>query len=54
MSFGAIATLLVAIAFTGLVYWVLRPSNKARLESYGAIPLDDDGRQPQERRTRRR
>jgi cbb3-type cytochrome oxidase subunit 3 len=53
MSFGAIATLLVAVAFTGLVYWVLRPSNKARLESYGAIPLDDDG-QPHERRTRRR
>ena len=41
MSFGAIATLLVAIAFGGLVYWVLRPANKTRLESYGCIPLDD-------------
>jgi cbb3-type cytochrome oxidase subunit 3 len=53
MTFGAIATLLVALAFTGLVYWVLRPANKARFESYGSIPLDDDGR-PLERRRRSR
>ena len=41
MTFGAIATLLVAVAFGGLLFWVLRPGNKARLESYGSIPLDD-------------
>ncbi len=41
MTFGAIATLLVAFAFAGLVCWVLRPANKVRLESYGSIPLHD-------------
>jgi cbb3-type cytochrome oxidase subunit 3 len=41
VTFGAIATLLVAIAFAGLLYWVLRPANKTRLESHGSIPLDD-------------
>jgi len=46
MTFGAFATLLVTVAFAGLLYWVLRPANKARLESYGSIPLDDE---PQDR-----
>jgi len=48
MSFGALAVVIVAVAFTGLVIWVMRPSNKARLESYGTIPLRD-GTPPQER-----
>lgn len=42
MTFGAFTTLLVAVAFGALLYWVLRPSNKARLQSYASIALDDD------------
>jgi cbb3-type cytochrome oxidase subunit 3 len=52
MTFGAFATLLVAFAFAGLLAWVLHPANRNRLESYGMIPLDDDGK-PVERRRRR-
>jgi cbb3-type cytochrome oxidase subunit 3 len=52
MNFGAFATLLVTIAFAGLLGWVLRPSRKARLESYGAIPLRDDD-QPMDDETAR-
>ena len=48
MTFGAIATLLVAIAFTALVVWVLLPRNRKKLESHGRIPFDtnetDEGR----------
>ena len=53
MTFGAIATVLVAVAFGGLLFWVLRPGNKARLESYGSIPLDDPDR-PQDHTSRSR
>jgi|APFre7841882724_1041349.scaffolds.fasta_scaffold554991_1 cbb3-type cytochrome oxidase subunit 3 len=53
MNFGAIATLLVAGAFVGLLFWVLRPANKARLESYGSIPLDDEDH-PNDRNSRSR
>jgi len=42
MTFGALATLLVSLAFAGLLYWVLSPRNKTRLQSYASIPLDDD------------
>jgi hypothetical protein len=42
MSIGAAATLLVAIAFTALVVWVVLPRNRARLERFGRIPLDTD------------
>jgi cbb3-type cytochrome oxidase subunit 3 len=51
MTFGAFATLLVALAFGGLLSWVLYPANRSRFESYGLIPLDDDGK-PVERRRR--
>ncbi len=47
MTFGALMTLLVSVAFAGLLYWVLRPSNKERLQSYASIPLDDE--HPRER-----
>ena len=54
MSFGAFATLLVAIAFTGLVYWVLHPSQQGALgvvrEPFRSTTTDDAA----ERRTRRR
>ncbi len=30
------------ILFTGIAAWAFWPSNKATLESYGHIPLDDD------------
>jgi hypothetical protein len=48
MTFGAVATLLVAVAFTALVVWVILPRNRDRLEDHGRIPLDsnktDEGR----------
>ncbi|HTO57692.1 MAG TPA: cbb3-type cytochrome c oxidase subunit 3 [Pseudomonadales bacterium] len=54
MTFGAFATLLVSLAFAGLFYWVLNPRNKARLQSYASIPLDDDdARKPPPREQRR-
>ncbi len=30
------------LIFLGIVFWVFRPKNKRRLESYGQIPLRDD------------
>ena len=42
MSLGAFVTLLVSVAFAALFYWVLHPRNKARLQSYAAIPLEDE------------
>ena len=44
MTFGAFVTLLVSLAFAALFYWVLNPRNKARLQSYARIPLDDEQR----------
>ena len=46
MNLPTLATLLVSIAFIGLCVWVLWPSNKARLERYGSIPLEDDTEAP--------
>jgi cbb3-type cytochrome oxidase subunit 3 len=46
MTFGALATLLVSLAFAGLLYWVLNPRNKTRLQSYASIPLEDDNTPP--------
>lgn len=46
MTFGAFATLLVSLAFAGLLYWVLSPRNKTRLQSYASIPLEDDSVAP--------
>jgi cbb3-type cytochrome oxidase subunit 3 len=34
--------LAVTVSFTGLVLWVYWPGRRERLESYGAIPLDED------------
>jgi cbb3-type cytochrome oxidase subunit 3 len=42
MTLPALATVIVSIAFVGLIVWVLMPSNKARLESLGSIPFDDE------------
>ncbi len=52
MTFNIFATLFVTLTFVGLLIWVLLPANRRRLESYGMIPLDDDGT-PTERRRRR-
>lgn len=46
MSLASVAVVLVAVAFAGLVIWVVLPSNKARLERYGSIPLDDSEETP--------
>jgi cbb3-type cytochrome oxidase subunit 3 len=35
--------LAVTVSFTGLVVWVYWPSRRTEIESYGSIPLDDDG-----------
>lgn len=50
MSLGALSVVIVTVAFTGLLVWVLRPSNKARLEAHGSIPLRD-GTPTQERQS---
>ena len=42
MNLPILATLLVTFAFTGLIVWVLLPSNKARFERDALIPLRDD------------
>ena len=42
MNLPTLAVVLVALAFTALLVWVLLPSNKARLEAHGAIPLSDE------------
>lgn len=36
------------LIFLGIVFWVLRPKNKRRLESYGEIPLRDDEDRPKD------
>ncbi len=41
MNLPTLAVVLVALAFTALLVWVLLPSNKARLEAHGTIPLTD-------------
>lgn len=41
MTGSEIALLVVTIGFAGLLLWVYWPSNRSRLESYGAIPLDE-------------
>ena len=48
MTLPTLATVIVCIAFVGLIVWVLMPSNKARLESLGSIPFDDDEQAGQE------
>jgi cbb3-type cytochrome oxidase subunit 3 len=45
MTLPTLATVIVCIAFVGLIVWVLMPSNKARLESLGSIPFDDEEKQ---------
>ena len=42
MSVGAFATLVVAVAFAGLLVWVLAPSNRARFDRYARMALDED------------
>jgi len=42
MNIGALATVAVAIAFSALLVWVLKPANRARFERYARIALDDD------------
>ena len=54
MTFGALATLLVSLAFAGLLYWVLNPRNKARLQSYASIPIDDEDAPREHREETRR
>jgi cbb3-type cytochrome oxidase subunit 3 len=41
MTLPTLATVLVSIAFIGLIVWVARPANKARLEAQASIPFDD-------------
>jgi cbb3-type cytochrome oxidase subunit 3 len=41
MSLPELAVVLVAVAFTALVVWVLLPRNKKRFEDDARIPLDD-------------
>ena len=47
MSLATLATVLVSIAFVGLVAWVLWPANKARLQTFASIPFNDEAQPPQ-------
>jgi cbb3-type cytochrome oxidase subunit 3 len=42
MTLPALATVIVSLAFVGLIVWVLWPANKARLEALASIPFNDD------------
>jgi cbb3-type cytochrome oxidase subunit 3 len=37
-----LTTLILLVGFAVLVFYVLRPKNKQRLESHARIPLQDD------------
>lgn len=62
MSPTEFSLIAVTVSFFGLLVWVYSPRRRERLESYGAMPLDDDadrqtrvseprGRQENEERT---
>lgn len=42
MTATLFSLLAVTVAFAALVLWVYWPSRRARLESLGQIPLDED------------
>jgi len=42
MNWPTLYTVLVCALFLGLIIWVVKPSNKTKLEDYGNIPFDDD------------
>lgn len=42
MSPTLFSLLAVTLGFTALVTWVFWPSNKARMERHGSMPLDDE------------
>ena len=44
MSGAEISLIAVTAGFILLLVWVYAPSRKRRLESYGAMPLDDEER----------
>lgn len=50
MSAAELSLIVVTVSFTALVIWVYAPRRRARLEAYGAMPLDDsdpaDGGRP--------
>lgn len=41
MSWAEFSLLAVTLSFAALVVWVYWPSRRRRLESYGAMPLDE-------------
>jgi cbb3-type cytochrome oxidase subunit 3 len=43
MTPAEFSLLAVVAGFVALVVWVYAPKRRNRLESYGAIPLEDDG-----------
>ncbi len=46
MIAAEISLLAVTAGFGGLLLWVYWPGHRDRLESYGAMPLEDDGEAP--------
>ena len=42
MTAAEFSLLAVVVGFTLLVLWVYSPGRRGRLESYGAIPLEED------------
>jgi len=42
MTAAEFSLLAVSVSFIGLVLWVYWPSRRAQLNSYGAMPLEDE------------
>ncbi len=42
MTWSALYTVVVSVLFIALLYWVLKPANKKKLEGYGRIPFGSD------------
>ncbi len=52
MTGAEFSLLSLVAAFTGLVLWVYWPGRRDRLESYGAMPLEDQAETPRAGRQR--
>ena len=42
MSASEFSLLALTVSFFGMLIWVYSPRRRERLESYGAMPLEDD------------
>ena len=47
MTAAEFSLLAVTLGFVALLLWVYSPRRRGRMESYGAMPLEDDHRHEQ-------